>query len=339
MKILFSGHHNPHFHTITEYLERAIVAEGHELTVFEDRRHVIPGRLRKRSPFLNRFDLHLINRIFIARARRSRPEIAIVTGGHRIKAESVVTLKRMDIRCVLWTIDAPRIFAPITAVAPYYDHIFCQGTEAIELLEAAGIHGARWLPMACDPEFHHPVPCSEEDKKRYGSDVVFVGSYYPVRAALFERLVGFDLAIWGPGWDALPPSSPLRKHLRGRHTRPEEWLKIYSASKIVLSTHYQDPEGRFPVYQASPRVFEILACGAFQLCDDQYDVFRLFQDGRDLVRFTDAEDLVNKVTYYLSQDRERRKIATQGRQTVLSHHTYRHRIREVLRHICNPDES
>lgn len=333
MRILFSGHHNPHFFTITEYLERAIVAEGHELTAFEDRRHFIPGRIRKKCIVLQWLDLGIINLRFMVLARRVKPQVAIVTGGHRIKPISIAFLKRRGIATVLWTIDPPRIFHPIVTAAPFYDHIFCQGTEAIELLQAAGVGAARWLPMACDPEIHRPVFCTEDEKKLYGSDVVFVGSYYPERAALFERLTHCDLAVWGPGWDGLPPASPLRPHIRGLHTRPDEWLKIYSASKIVLSTHYRDPQGRFPVYQASPRVFEILACGAFQLCDDQRDVFTLFEDGRDLVRFNDAVDLVRKVEYYLSHTEARRVIAECGRQTVLSHHTYRNRIQTLIREI------
>ena len=155
-------------------------------------------------------------------------------------------------------------------------------------------------------------------------------------AALFEHLAAqrvCDFALWGPGWDALPPTSPLRRHLRGLHTRPDEWLKIYSASKIVISAHYRDPRGAIPVYQASPRVFEIMACGAFQLCDDQRDVFALFKDGHDLVKFTDAQDLVAKAQYYLEHSEERSAIAAQGRKTVLSRHTYQDRIRELLEKI------
>jgi len=333
MKILFSGHHNPHFPTITEYTERAIQGLGHELYSFEDRKHIIPGRIRKRFNMLHRFDLNMINRSIRSLAKFTKPEIAIITGGHRISSETICYLKRQGIVCILWTIDPPRVFQPIVAVAPFYDHIFCQGTEAIELLCSAGIKNARWLPMACDPDCHHLLKCSPEEKITYCSDVVFVGSYYPGRAELIEdlsELTDCDLAIWGPGWDALPKTSPLQKCLKGRHTRPEEWLKIYSASKIILSTHYHDSEDRFPVYQASPRVFEILACGAFQLCDDQRDVFALFQDGRDLVKFTDGDDLVAKVKYFLAHPEERNAIAAQGRKTVLARHTYLHRIEELL---------
>jgi spore maturation protein CgeB len=107
-------------------------------------------------------------------------------------------------------------------------------------------------------------------------------------------------------------------------------LKIYSASKIVLATHYHDPQNRFPVYQASPRVFEALACRAFVLCDNQRDVFSLFQDGKDLVRFFDASDLMNKAKHYLAHPEERNEIAGRGNRNVLENHTYIHRIKELL---------
>lgn len=333
MRILLSGYHNPHYPTITEYMERAVVALGHELIIFDDRRHIIPGRIRRRCPWLQKMDLAHINKTLIDLAAGSKPDLAIVTGGHRINPSSVDALKRKGINTVLWTIDAPRAFQPLIRAAPHYDHIFCQGTEAVELFEKAGIYKSRWLPMACDPEFHHPVQISEDDQRRYGGDIVFVGSHYPERADLFEPLSAFGsnrFSIWGPGWEALPEASPLRKHLKGGHTRPEEWLKIYSANKIVLSSHYHDPCKKFPVYQASPRVFEILACGAFQLCDDQRDVFTLFKDGVDLAKFTDKDDLFIKVEHYLNLGDERRAIAAQGREKVLSRNTYIHRLRKLI---------
>jgi spore maturation protein CgeB len=339
MKILFSGHHNPHFLTITEYIESAIRNLGHELFIFEDCNHLIPGRIRERVPFLNQLDLGIINKKILALAESVNPDIAIVTGGQRISSETISILKSRGIVCILWTTDpppvSPQYFQSIMNAAPFYDHIFCQGTEAIELFDNAGIKGAQWLPMACDPDYHSPAECSFSDKEKYGSDLVFVGSYYPERAIIFEAISEFDLAIWGPGWESLRSDSPLRRCIRGAHTTPAEWLKIYSTSKVILATHYHDPENRFPVYQASPRVFEALACGAFVICDDQRDVFSLFQDGEDLVRFLDASDLINKAKYYLAHPEERNKIAERGSRNALKNHTYIHRIKELLSKIGN----
>jgi hypothetical protein len=154
MKILLSSHHNPHFPTVTEYIEETIRNLGHELFIFEDRQHIIPGRIRKRLPFLKQLDQKVINRKILALAAEAKPDIAIIAGGHRIVAQTIRHLKRIGVVSVLWTIDAPYYFQPIIEVAPFYDYIFCQGTEAIDLLTRAGITGARWLPMACDPESH-----------------------------------------------------------------------------------------------------------------------------------------------------------------------------------------
>ena len=330
MKILFSGYHNPKFLTITEYMEMAIEALGHELLIFDDRQHIIPGRIRARIEWLNKFDLNHINREMVSLALKTKPDIAIITGGHRITASTVRALKDNGICTVLWTIDSPLKFQPIIDVAPFYDHIFCQGTEAIELLDREGIEGAKWLPMACDPIEHRPVEISAEEKERYGDDVVFVGSYYPNRAELFENLADFDFGIWGPGWEKLEAKSKLRRRIKGSHTPPSEWLKIYSASKIVLVTHYQDPEKRFPVYQASPRVFETMACGAFAVSDNQRDVFSLFKDGEHLICFDNHGELIEKIKYYLDHSEERERIALQGREEVLKNHTYEHRIEKLL---------
>lgn len=330
MKILLSGYHNPNFLTITEYMERAIENLGHELFVFDDRQHIIPGRVRQRIEWLNKFDLNHINREMVSLALKTKPDIAIITGGHRIASSAIRTLKDNGICTVLWTIDAPINFQPILDVAPLYDHIFCQGTEAIELLDRRGINGANWLPMACDPNEHRPVELSVQEKQHYGNDIVFVGSYYPNRAELFEKLVNFDLGIWGSGWEKLEAKSKLRRCVKASHTPPSEWLKIYSASKIVLVTHYQDPEKRFHVYQASPKIFEAMACGAFTVSDNQRDVFSLFKDGEHLVRFDNPGELVKKIKYYLDHSEERERIAMQGREEVLKNHTYEHRIEKLL---------
>ena len=335
MKILLSGYHNPHFPTITEYIEGAIKNLGHELIIFDDRQHFIPGRIRKKIKCLNQLDLKNINAKLITLVNERRPDMAIITGGHRINGITVDILNSLGIITILWTIDAPLTFQPIIEATPHYQYIFCQGTEAVELLNHSGIKLAYWLPMACDPSIHHPAELSDMDIKMYGCDIAFVGSFYPNRAELFEKLEGFDLTIWGPGWENLRHGSPIKRNLKGAHTLPSDWIKIYSACKLVLALHYQDTENRFPVYQASPRIFEALACGAFVICDNQRDVFDLFNDGEHLVCFNNADDLITKIKHYLESPAERKKIAEQGRNEVLNKHTYIHRIKTLLSVIDN----
>jgi spore maturation protein CgeB len=330
MKILFSGYHNPHYDTVTEYMERALRALGHEVIVYDDREHIIPGRIRSRAGWLHRLDLANINRRLVKTARQGKVDAVVVTGGDRILGETIRRIRALGIVTVLWTTDPPKGCVPHLEAAPHYDRIFCQGTEFVDLLRENGTDSAQWLPVGCEPSSHHPVELTEREREQYGSDVVFVGSHYPEREALFESLADFDLALWGPGWESLRAGSPLKKSLRKAHTVPSEWLRIYSASRVVLATHYRDPDGRFAVHQASPRVFEVLACGAFLITDRQRDTFSLFRDGVHLVGFDDAEDLRWKVRHYLDHPAERQAVAARGFEEALKRHTYVHRLHELV---------
>ncbi|MFQ5901663.1 MAG: glycosyltransferase, partial [Thermodesulfobacteriota bacterium] len=106
--------------------------------------------------------------------------------------------------------------------------------------------------------------------------------------------------------------------------------KIYSQARIVLCLHYRDPDGKVPCLQAAPRVYEAMACGAFLMVDPQRDVKRLFRSGDGLVVFKDVKELRELICYYLDHPKERKAIANKGREMVLSKHTYRHRMQEML---------
>lgn len=326
MKVLLSAYHNPHYLTVTEYIEEAIRSLGHELRIVDEGRHLVPGRLRQCAPFIERIDLRSFNRQVLRACNRFRPDLFLASGGERILPATVSALRKGGTRTALWTKDVPLHFAPILQGAPVYDHVFCQGTEAIDILRKEGIPRLSWLPMACEPTRHHPVELAAEERNAWRHDAVFVGSHYPVREKLFEALAGVDLAIWGPGWDRLRSDSPLRRCVRAAHTTPETWRKIYAAAKIVLSVHFQDPRGKIPCHQASPRVFEALACGAFVITDRQKDVMALFREGEHLVTFADGEDLRRKVETYLGSSIERERIAQSGCNEVLARHTYRDRL-------------
>jgi spore maturation protein CgeB len=330
LKVLVSGYHNPHYFTVTEYIERGVSRLAHELIVFNDRDHLIPGRLRRRWALLQDVSVATINRQLTRLAAKTQPDLVLITGGHRITAQALRRLKRDGFSTALWTTDMPMSGDRMRTTAAEYTFVFSQGTEYAEIFRKMGIANARWLPMACDPELHHPVNLREDEQSEFGHDAAFVGSYYPGRADCLQQLTAFDLAVWGPGWDRLSTNSPLRACVRGLHTPPESWVKIYSASRIIISIHVQDPERRVQVHQASPRIFEALACGAFVLTDSQRDVLALFRDGEHLVSFKDAADLGRKIAYYLEHPDERQRIATAGRAEVLRHHTYAHRVREII---------
>lgn len=331
MQILVTGYHNPHYLTIVEYIENSVEKTGHGLTSFEDHQFVIPGRIRNKICFLNRFDLQRTNNKLKSLVKEKKPDLIIVTQGFLILRETVQYISRMGIPVVLWVIDAPSDFSNILDAAPYYDYIFCGGTEAVDIFHSLNYKNVEWLPFAFDPDFHYPDKTQSGNSNPFSKDLAFVGSMYPNRLALFESLntEGVDFGIWGSGWDRISSDSPVKRYIQKTHTSPEEWIRVYSNSKITLISHYPSTK-EMPVYQASPKVYEAMACEGFVICDNQRDLKTLFKNGEHLVIFNDTNDLNEKIKYYLANDEERAGIAAEGYNEVLSKHSYTHRIKQML---------
>jgi glycosyltransferase involved in cell wall biosynthesis len=335
MKVLLSTNRNPAFDTITEYIERALKAEGHEVLFFNDGKRRLPGRIRNVLPALEKLDLALINRALEGEVHKFRPDVFLECGGERIHPDTVGRIRRLGILTTLWTIDPLRACDVRPARASAYDYVFCGGSEMIEALRGHSlIRAPVWLPFACEPTSQNRVDLSNQERRNCANEICFVGSLhaglYPGRIRLLEALSDFKLAVYGPGAEDIPAGSPLKAHIRGGKTPPAVWTRLYSAADIVLCMHYHDPSGQVACYQASPRVFEALCCGTFLLVDRQPDVTALFEDGRHLVVFDDEKDLRDKAAFYLAHPRERAEIAAQGRELARSAHTYVERIRRLF---------
>jgi len=330
MKVMFVGYHNSNFQTITEYIEFAFAKEGHECIPFDDRKFIIPGKIRALLPRLHSWDIERMNNklIRLIESQEKKPDFCLVSGGHRIFSSTIKKIKAMGIKTVLWTIDPPADFQAVIDAAPFYEKIFCGGTEALELFAAADIKEASWLPFGFEDQRHHAVACNVEEEKKYRHDIVFIGSHYPNRLKILEEISNFNLGVWGPGWEKTPQESPLKPCIKGYQLKPDEWMKIFNSAKIIIVIHYQD--GKIPCYQASPKVYEALVCGQFVLCDDQKDVKTLFQEGEHIGIFKSIADLKEKIQYYLDHPIERIAIGKAGKEEAVRHHTYRHRIRKII---------
>ena len=337
MKILSVTYHNPYYLTFAEYVDHALSQLGHTIRSFDYRQWLFPGRVRDHVPALEAFDLKRINSKLIKSANTFKPDILLVTGGHTIAPETITRIKK-ELQCITvnWIADFPLKFDEYAHAGPCYDFSFWSGTDGLKRYESLGGDNGHWLPFACDPYYHKPAALSDADKKEYECDICFVGSNYSERVEVLEKLCGFNIGIWGQGWERLPANSPLVPHLRGKAVGPEIWTKIFSAAKIVLNITGHRCDIMVPLVDkkdfrmTNTRVFEILGCGAFQLVDVKADVLALFKRGEHLDCYKDAEEAVERVDFYLRNPEKRNAIAEEGRKEALKKHTYKHRIEELL---------
>ena len=109
----------------------------------------------------------------------------------------------------------------------------------------------------------------------------------------------------------------------------QEMFEIFLQSKIVINVSRDD----YPC-DANMRCFEAMGCGALLITQLPSELEKLgFRDKEHFVGFSNMDMLIEIVDYYLKTDNERERIAANGRNLVLSRHTYEVRASEIISYI------
>ena len=105
----------------------------------------------------------------------------------------------------------------------------------------------------------------------------------------------------------------------------EELTRVYNASIINVDI------GRIYQTDIPPmRLFDIMACGAFQLAEHSEAVSNLFEIGVEIETWKTIGELKNKVAWYLKHPSQAGKIAARGMAAVRKDHTVTQRLKEMM---------
>ena len=192
----------------------------------------------------------------------------------------------------------------------------------IEMLREHGVRNAVFLKAAFSPTVHYPVT------PRGGRwDVAYIGGpgRRGQRADLLAQLSRrFDTRVFGRGWqDYQERPRELRV---GGVVFPRKYRRICANARIVLGLN----EVNQVPYYSSNRVFLTLGCGAFHLTHYVPGLEEVFQDGVHLAYFRSPEECMEKVEFYLCNDRLRQEIAARGQELARREHRYFDRIKSIL---------
>jgi hypothetical protein len=200
-------------------------------------------------------------------------------------------------------IDVHQQLAPRLAYARYFDYVFAAQHDYVADFSALPHPSAHWLALGCDREVHF-VPGLPRT-----IDVGFVGKLgHPGsdrHTTLSTVLAAFATNDWG------------------RSYAPREMGEIYSRSKIVFNKSING--------DLNMRFFEGLAAGALLVTDRIGNgLDRMGQDGVHFVTYSTIKEAIETIRYYLAHEDERAAIALAGHRHVFAHHTYAHRLDEML---------
>lgn len=104
-----------------------------------------------------------------------------------------------------------------------------------------------------------------------------------------------------------------------------EMPHVFKHSKINLNITLRSIRSGIPL-----RAFDIMGNGAFLLTNYQEDFLDFFVPEEDFVYYDGIEDLLDKIEYYLSHEKERCEIAQNAFQKVASQHTFEKRADTML---------
>jgi spore maturation protein CgeB len=326
-------------HPIARYTARGFKELGHD-TEFLDFAPFFAGyqalagvtKDQRAEHHLKQGLLRLLGETIIARIRDFKPDLVFAMAQSPVDRPLLKALKAEAPLVAYWFVEDFQVLTYWQELAPEVDVFFTLQQEPFfSELKKRGVKNYACLPLAADLEAYHPLELNPKEKRRFGSALSFVGAGYYNRRQFFQGLTDFDFKVWGSEWDLNSPLGPCIQD-RAARVSEEDSNKIFNATRINLNLHSSpfhagvNPQGDY----VNPRVFDLAACGAFQLVDRRSQLPEFFIPDKEVAVFTSLPEAREKISYYLAHDNERRAMAAAARERVLKEHTYGRRLAGAL---------
>ncbi len=295
---------------------------GHSVQIL-DEHHFVPIQWRRKAlkvvrrlgkaVFVNELTQEALRVI-----DRFQPDCLFIWKGNLVDSKILLYCRQRGIATINYYPDVSfTAHGPyIPKALPLYDHIFNTKTYGVyDMEKALGVQNVSFLEHGYDPDFHHPRHLSEQDYEIYGCDVCFIGTWSPKKelflASLCEQLPELKLKIWGNQWEK-SASASLTKSIMGSEVIGDEYTKAILGSSICLGLLSEIVSGASSGDLITARTFQIPACGAFMLHERNVEAVQYFEEDVEAAFFESAEELAQKVAYYLVHAQKRVEIAHNG---------------------------
>jgi len=260
---------------------------------------------------------------------RFKPDCVWVDQGLTLSSEAIEAVRSAH-RCALShytpdSLSAPGMSLPeFRRALGHYDICFTTKEVEVEVYQQLGARKIVHTFQAFDPDVHRPVALTREDQKAFRSDVSFVGQYMKRRAQMLANLVErglCTLGLYGRQWERGATGRVLGPIQRGWMSG-DDYAKALCGSKMglcMLNVEVND--------QHTSRTFEIPACRTMMLAERTPTHERLFKEDKEAVFFGSAEELCDKVRFYLGNPVAAANIASNGYNRVMgSGYTWQSRM-------------
>lgn len=288
---------------ISRKLVKGLVRNGHDVQVFSYLLQMSALSFLPSKKWTKRFFEGKTNELCRKVLAAYRPDILIFPGYRHIPLSTIKVLRE----ALPNTFFAGLYYDPLRDIeADFIEinkhlHAFMAtgaGEPLAEVARKSGNIPAAFMPNCCDPDIEKPYP----DSPMPETELLFTGKLYHKECAND----GFRQGLL----KLLTDEYGLMNYGNGKN--PSIWGMDYygaiSKTKIALSINI---DNSIPMYH-SDRLINCLGCGAFTLASWVPETERLCEDKKHLRYFTNDQECIELVKYYLKNERERKSIAAAG---------------------------
>lgn len=292
--------------------------------------------LRGVRRFLDSALVREFNRQLLSDMDSLAPDVMVVYKGEAVDPNTLRVARQQGICCLNVYPDVsvfthgPRI----PECMPLYDHIFTtKSFGARDLHEHFGLTNVTFLPHGFDPEVHRPFDSRSPLNESLTCDVSFIGTWSPKKEALLHHVLtqvkGAAVKIWGARWD-LAKSAAVRANAVGRHIMGILYPMAVQHTLVNVAILSEARTGSSSGDKTTSRTFNIPAAGGFMLHERTDELLQFFEEGKEIACFEDANELADKVKYYIEHPEERERIRLAGHRRCITEYSVDRRAQRIL---------
>ena len=178
------------------------------------------------------------------------------------------------------------------------------------------------------PSTHLPI---RKTKQILSSDILFIGSYEELRSQyiyyLANAIPSCQIHVYGNGWDKMKITDlPSNLIIHGKDLVSVNYARAITNAKITLGflrRANQDTQ--------TSRTFEIPFCAGFMLMERSLKQQQLYCEGVEAEYFSDVDELISKVKYYIKHPCRRNKLRRAARiKSIFADNTYYTRASQLI---------
>lgn len=319
MKILYLGSRSG----TSEYRANALKRLGHEV-LSVDPSHFIAGIPLAAHWWRYMGGIGLTSRVrseLLRLVKDSTFDLIWVDNGALLSRTLIEDLKRVAPRVINLNQDNPfstrdaNLWMQYRYAVSAYDLLVVVREENVGEAKARGAKRVLRVYFAADEVAHASQELTEDEKAKWKSDVLFVGTAFPERGPFFRELIrlGVPLSIYGGRWSRLKEWKSIKHCWKGPALED-----AYSYSTAILAAKISLgllSKGNRDLH--TTRSMEIPSVGGVLCAERTSEHLSLYREDEEAVFWNSPEECAEKCTALLADDEWRRSLARRGHERFL----------------------